>query len=349
MKLILTIISGLLLAIIPAAYCLTEDLDYELGGQLVLQYSGYYGDENVEEGFVLSDDEFMVRKAAISLHGTYGDHISFEMEFGSERCPFSTSDDVRVLEGSIFFEPSEQFKIGYSRGHVLRGYQLAHDCTDLLAGEKVRWGKAIGACHPTGVQAEFDTDFSAGGGLTLQLSYNNGPTTDSLDDEHDFNIGVNYRSPVDGLFFTGFFTDLETDFNLDQKVDTGSRIGFGSRFDRNNFIIGGEYYIIDGVSSPFEDIESDDLEMRAYYVETAYRFPMDGIIAYVQPYIRFQSWDKGYNAGGNHEHKYLDSGLNMGISGYDAFFRLEYQTRIDEPDGVMDEEDKLIVRLQLNL
>ncbi|MBN1295761.1 hypothetical protein JXA80_03210 [bacterium] len=341
------IISTLCLSL--SVHGFNDELDYTFSGQLALQYSGYFGDEDPAAGFVLPDDEYMLRKAAICLEGRYGKYVTFGMEIGSERCPSSASDAVKVLDGFLFFAPTETFKIGMSRGHVLRGYQLNHDCTDLLTGEKVRWTKAVAACHPTGMVARFDTSFATGGALALEFSYNNGPNTEKIEDEHDLNIGIQYDTPVDGLSLTGFYTDIEADFDLDQTIDKGDRMGIGARYDNGTFVLGGEYYSINGIASPFETVSNNDLEMRAWYMESGYRFKTGEMFPYIQPYVRYQVWDKGTNAPGDNEYHYLDVGLTAGIGGFDAFLRIDYQTRIGEPDNVIDEEDMLIVRLQLNL
>ena len=332
-----------------AGQCFTDGLTYEFGGQLALQYSGYYGDEDLENGFVLPDDENLVRKAAISINGTHGKYIFFEVELGSERCPSSSSDNVRVLEAKILFKPIENAYMGFSRGHILRGYHFSHDCTDLLTAEKVRWSSATAACHPTGVVAGYHMDFSKQSGLDFELSYNNGMNSNTVEDEFDFNIGVNYQSPIKGLSLMGFYTKMDTDFDLDQTMDNGKRIGLGARFDDGKFTLGSEYYFIDGAASPFDEKTSSELQMRAFYIETAYRFTFDKIISYVQPYVRYQSWDRGYNVSWDSNYEYMDFGMNVGIGGYDASFRAEYQTRIGEPDYSIDEEDKLILRLQINL
>ncbi len=107
--------------------------------------------------------------------------------------------------------------------------------------------------------------------------------------------------------------------------------------------------MLNGASGPFNEVDPGDLEMRAYYVESAYKAKVDSMITYLQPYVRFQSWDKGYNINGDNEYQFVDFGINAGLSGYDAFLRAEYQTRINEPGDSIDEEDKLILRLQINL
>ncbi|MCD4655462.1 hypothetical protein K8T06_16200 [bacterium] len=332
-----------------SAFCFADGLTYEFSGQLAMQFSGYYGDEDPENGFVLPDNEYLVRKAALTVHGNYGKYISFAMEFGSEKCPFSSSDNVKFLEAQLFFLPFDNFKIGFSKGHVLRGYHLNHDCTDLMTAEKVRWSSNIAGCHPTGMLASFEHEFSENSGLELEVSYNNGPNSNTLGDEHDLNFGVHYRTHLNGLSISGFYSDIEADFNLDQVIDNGERIGIGARFDNGKFIIGSEYYVINGGVSLYEDIDSSDLEMRAYYVESSYIFNTDKIVSYVQPYARFQSWDKGSNVKGDHEFHYMDFGIKTGIDQYDAFFSVEYQTRISEPDGAIDEPDKFILRFQINI
>lgn len=341
-------ISIIYIVIVPGTVSANlDDLDFNFGGEISLQYSGYFGDDDPDNGFVVPDDEFMVRKGALSLEGTYGEHISFGMEVGAEQCPSSSSTNVKILEACLMFRPNEQFRIGLSKAHVLRGYHLSRDCTHLTTAEKVRWSASIAACHPAGVQAGYIMNFRDDSSLELEVSYNNGINSDNVEEEHDVNFGFNYITSIKGLTFAGFYTDVKADFDLDQTMDAGNRMGLGVRYETDTLTLGGEYYLIEGTISPFSDIDPSDMEMSAYYIEAAYKLKIDKAVSYIEPYIRFQSWDRASNVSEDHEYQYMDLGLTFGIDGYNAQIRAEYQTRISEPENVVDEEDKLILRFQL--
>jgi hypothetical protein len=194
---------------------------------------------------------------------------------------------------------------------------------------------------------EFDRDFSQNMGISAQLAYLSGSQRESISEEHDMNIGLIFRTPIQGLSIGGFYTVIELDFEYDGTPEMASRKGIGLDYDAFNANLRGEYYLGKGFYSMYPDVNSADLEMRAFFVECAYKWET-GIeaIDYIQPYAMYQSWDQAYNVEGNQRYTYLTAGFALGIGSPNVKLRIDYETPIDSPEDTFEEADRLIIRLQ---
>ncbi len=209
----------------------TEIPTPEIHGIIALQYRGYFGNDDIEAGYVVPADEWFVRFATIELIGKLSEHIEYNLEMGMARCPASTTTSVRLMEAGFFFKPFDSLKIGMKKGHILRGFELHDRCLEILTAEKPRFATAFAPCHPVGGVILFDRDFAENMGLEAELALLNGPAGGTMDDEHDVNFGLIFRTPLPGLSIGGYYNDLSIDFDFDCTKQKANRSSFGFNYD----------------------------------------------------------------------------------------------------------------------
>ena len=319
------------------------DLERDLGGD-ELAPSGYVGPKN----------GFSIRHATLEVEGEPSQYLEYNLEMGSATC-LGRGGQILLMEASLFFKPCDFLKMGFMKGHILRGFELYQCCKEVITAEKPRYFKTFAPCHPTGAVIEADYDFTETTGITAQLAYLNGVVYGRVDDEYDVNLGVIFRTPVEGLQLGGYYNKVKEDFELDGEPDAGSRGSIGLNFERFNLHLRGEYYLGKGFYSRYEDVSSEELEMRAFFVETAYKFQIEKeMLKYIQPYCMYQMWDKASNLDGEEEQKYdyLTLGVTFGLNGTsdaDTKIRVNYETPLSKPESAQEEADQLIVRLQIDI
>ena len=317
----------------------------EFHSEVTLQSEMYFGDDDTISGYLVPDNKFVIRHAVIEAVGKLGNYIEYDMEIGSATC-VGAGNQILLMEAGLFIKPLDFLKAGIMKGHIMRGFELHDECVHLITAEKPRFSFTFSPCHPTGLVIETDYDFTDAMGISAQLAYLDG-ATGTFDDEHDINLGLTFRTPIEGLSFGGFYTDWQQDFEFDGEPDNGLRTGFG--FDMNKFDahLRGEYYLGKGFYSNYENVSSKDLEMNAFYIEGAYMVKTgSNILPYVQPYVMYQSWDKASNVDGDYVYSYLTTGMSFGLGEYDAKLRIEYETPISAPDDAPEEARKLVIRIQ---
>ena len=265
-------------------------------------------------------------------------------------------------------------KIGFMKGHIMRGFEMYDECVGVLTAEKAySLGAFKNQCHPTGIIFEADYDLSKTMGFQTQIGILNGPQEMSFDTEYDRNIGLIFRTPLPGLSVGGYYNLIKQDFgNVDPATnkpvyEEGNRFGFGADFDFNNIFLRGEYYAGKGFTGskvPETIKPAEKLEMNAFYIEGAYTIKTNsGKISYIQPYVMYQSWNKASNVDAfywdnpatiiddeilceNFVSNYLTAGITFGLDEEHTKLKIDYEFPVTVSDNESEEAGKLIVRLQ---
>ena len=333
-----------LLLVHPVA---AEDLSMpEIHATVAVQSEFYFGEDDTTLGYQVPGNKFTIRYAAIELKGELEKYVEYNLEIGSASCVGPGIGIIR-MEAGIFFKPFDFLKAGIMQGHILRGFELGEECMDVLTAEKPRFSKTLAPCHPTGAVMKLNYSFTEATGISAEIAYLNGQQKGTFDEEHDMNLGLIFHTPISGLSVGGFHSDIEQDFEYDGKIDKASRTGFGFNYDAFNVHLRGEYYLGKGFSSSYPDVTSEDLEMRMFYIEGGYKWQTKiTAITYVEPYVMYQSWDKGYNVEGDQKYTYITTGLTLGLGSPNTKLRIDYETPIDSPPDTYDEAGRLIIRIQ---
>jgi hypothetical protein len=310
-----------------------------------------------------AESGFTIREGKILVEGIYEQYLEYNLEVGSASC---LSGGFIVMEAGILLKPLPHWKVGVTKGHVLRGFEMNQECVQLLTAEKPLFAMKYSPCHPLGAKVEFERDFGEHSGLLAQLVVAEG-TGGTLDDEHDINIGVHYRTPFPGFTLASSYTfwkwnapfvrkdsilapgGARDDYTIvwieDKAVYDGYRAIVGFDYDASNLQLRGEAFIgkayKDLLDIPYyAEIWADssnatkiakapfeELEMNAFLVQAGYTLPLNnGRFSYLQPYIQYQWWDQAANLDGDYQSAFLTIGFNVGIGPGDARFRIDYQT-----------------------
>ena len=339
--------------------------------ELALQAESYSGgDSTFNAGKAkYAETGFTIREAKGIIEGLYEDYLEYNLEFGSASC---MDGGFLVLEAGVLLLPYPGWKVGITKGHVLRGFEMYHDCVHLLTAEKPLFAKKFSPCHPLGVTVQYEKDFDKQSGILAQLAVCEG-SGESFDDEHDINLGVHYRTPLPGLTLAGSYTfwrwntnytvqdsvhtpggtrDDYTYFRRDERmVYDGNRMIFGFSYDNYRLQVQGEFFAGKGFKDLLDipyyaDLWADsgniakitgapfeDLEMNALLLQAGYEFPLrSDKFKFLQPYVQYQCWDQAANLDGDYRCSYLSIGLNIGLGNRDARFKIDYQTCLDFAD-----------------
>ncbi len=337
----------------------------EFNANLELQLESFDGDEMEPfAGYETPTSRFSIRHASIEALGKIGEKFEYGIEAGTATC--LAGGQFTLMDASVLYKPLEYLKVGFIKGEILRGFHLSRDCGELLTAEKLRFAKTLAPCHPTGAIVELDYTFENNYGVLLQIAYLNGKETGNIDEEYDQNIGLILTTPIKGLAFGGYYNRIKANYGTGEGPDytmqngNGMRMGFGAGYEANNFTLRGEYYLLEGFyNNPFsgtlyEDeaetiyINSEDLEMNAFYLESGYsvKTGLEELVA-IQPYLRYQFWDKATNAYGDHKVSFVTMGINFWMDkNSQTLFRIDYESQLVAPDGVEKDASLLIVRLQ---
>lgn len=358
--------SGLigLLLLSPPAFAL-DPTPPEVHVAMAMQYENF-GKEGPQlaTSFGPGKDRFAVRHAALEISGAFGPRWEYSLEAGTATCAGGTG--FMLMEAGAFYRIAEPLSIGLMKGHILRGFELHDECTDVLTAEKPLWSQTFAPCHPTGAVGEIDISLPAGMRLEGQLALLNGGADGTLEDEHSVNIGLLLRAPRKGLSVGGFFNPVkEATGEFDPVTwepfhEEGYRFGLGLDFAGETLSFRSEYYrgrcfsAGNGMGAmPLDDsISPGDHEMKAFYIETGYRIPIGRVsIPAVQPYARYQYWDRFSNSEENYGVDYLTAGVTVSLAETAGILRFEYETPVDTPGiilgtAVEEEAGRFIVRMQ---
>jgi len=312
---------------------------------------------------------FTIRDAKVVLEGSYKQYLEYNLEVGTASC---LDGGFMVMEAGILYKPHEDWKMGITKGHVLRGFEMYHECVQLLTAEKPLFAKKFSPCHPLGATVEYERDIDEHSGVLAQFVIAEG-SGGTLDDEHDINLGAHYLTPIPGLTIAASYTlwkwnaeysrkdsiptpggardDYTTIWIEERAVYDGYRAIFGIDYAGYNIKFRSEYFIgsafKDLLDIPYyADIWADssntakiigapfeDLEMKAFFIEAGYTIPINNDhFHYLQPYLQYQWWDQAANLDGEYQSAFIATGFNVGIGPGIARFRIDYQTCIDFAD-----------------
>ena len=342
----LILVLSILLLIFSPIYA--QDLSIsEIHATVVMQSEFYFGEDDTTLGYQIPDNRFTVRYATIELEGELDKYVEYNLEIGTASC-VGPGIGVNIMEAGVYLKPVSFLKAGLIQGHIMRGFELYQECMDIVTAEKPRFAKTFVPCHPTGAVIALDCNFTETMGISAQLAYLNGPQKVTISKEHDMNLGLIFSTPIPGLSVGGFYTDIQQDFEYDDTLDTALRKGFGFDYNAFNTHLRGEYYLGKGFYSNYPEVNSENLEMRAFFVEGAYKWKTGvKVIYYIQPYVMYQSWDKAYNVEDGQKYTYLTAGLTLGIGSPNTKLRIDYVTPIDFPEDSYEEASRIILRLQV--
>ncbi|MCD4819491.1 MAG: hypothetical protein K8S23_12450 [Candidatus Cloacimonetes bacterium] len=358
----------------------------EIHTNIVIQAESYFGDNVVVKDsaawnpdfettlYQVPDNKFAVRSATIEAEGKFKEKIEYNMEIGMATCSGGTGINILLMEAGLFYKPYEFMKIGFMKGHIMRGFEMHDECVGVLTAEKAHFlGAFKNQCHPTGFILEADYDFTESMGFETQIGILNGPQEMSFDKEYDRNIGLSLRTPLSGLSIGGYFNKIKQDFgNINPATneplyEKGHRFGFGADFDLNNIFVRGECFAGEGFSGslvPDSLKSADNLKMNAFYLEGAYTIKTNSEkIPYVQPYVMYQSWNKAADVNAfywdnpatfiddnilceNFVSNYFTFGVTLGLDEEHTKLKIDYELPVIVPDNESKEAGRLIVRLQ---
>jgi hypothetical protein len=144
---------------------------------------------------------------------------------------------------------------------------------------------------------------------------------------------------------------------------SGYRLGLGFDFGRDALSLRSEYYTGRcfgkgtgmGTLPIDESISPSDHEMSAFFVQAGYRIVKGGAsVPWVQPYLRYQHWDRLSNSEHDYEFSYLTAGCTFGRPDSDGILRIDYETPVSTPESIMgiaveEEAPRLLVRMQVSI
>ena len=336
--------------------------------ELVLQAESFFnGDSTYFAGMErFAENGYTIREAKVIVEGSYQQLMEYNLEIGSAAC---TDGGFMVMEAGILLSPHPYWKAGITKGHVLRGFEMYHECVHLLTAEKPVFAKKYSPCHPLGVTIEFEDDFGKYSGLLAQLVIAEG-SGGTLQDECDINMGVHYRTPLQGLTLAGSYTFLKwnapysrkdsvPDLNgvrdsyeyfwvEEKEVYNGYRAIAGIDFNTHHIQARSEVYLGKGFkdlldipyyADQWADSSNiakttkapfEDLKMAAFLIQAGYTIPTQlGQISSLQPYIQYQWWDQATHLEGDYQSAFLTFGMNFVIGPGNAKLRIDYQHCLD--------------------
>ncbi|MCD4829881.1 MAG: hypothetical protein K8R90_10675 [Candidatus Cloacimonetes bacterium] len=300
----------------------------------------FYSGDTANDGSYDRDNRFQVRKAALAFEGVLTDRVDYALEVGTSTC-VGIGGGVKLMEAVVMYALADNFHIGLQQGHILRGMAATTECAARLTMEKPAFLKTFGSCHPLGFVANNYIELGERMGLEAELAILNG-VNGTLQGEHDYNLGIIFDTPVEGLSVAGVYNHTAQSYfddNYEEYSEDGYRAGGGLNYLAHGIWVTGEYFTGKG-------FESDDQEMNAWYAQGGYEFStgLERLPA-VQPYICYESWDRDSENDSDAQFSYIEAGLNLRLSA-NTIIKSAYRTPHDTPDSAVEEPASFIVRLQ---
>ena len=327
----------------------------ELHASITVQ-AEFYGDgAPLLTSFGPGVNRYALRHVAFEILGRVGEHVEYNLEAGVATC--MGGGNIKLMEGGVYYRFSPALRLGVMQGHVFRGFELRQECVQVLTAEKPVWAKTFAPCHPMGVVCDFAVDLEGHMEIEGQIGYLNGADS-TLDREHDANMGLIFRTPVEGLSVAGYYNDVELDLGYSDEWEllhgNGYRAGVGANYDAHNVFLQGEYYTGRGfergvaVGADQTSVGPEDHEMVAYYLEGAYTIATGfDPVPSVQPYVRYQVWDRASNGPEDLEYTYITAGVTIALGNGNCSLKIDYEAPISTPqDAAEKEASRFVVRLQ---
>ncbi len=301
----------------------------------------HYDGDNANQGAYDTANRVQIRKAELGLEGALAEYMNYEIAFGVSTCQ-GGGIDFKLMEAVLEYELPYNIIVAIQQGHVLRGIAGSTECSDRMTLEKPIFHTSLFNCHPTGIVVRTVQELGMESEVEFEAAFMNGGNQ-TMSDEWDFNYGLIYRTPLQGLSVALDYNHVGRIYydNLGQiYTRAGSRMIGGLSYEDYNITVAGEYFAVKGYTT-----EED--EMSAYYAMLGYSFPVDSDrIKAIQPYAMYEYWDKDSANDTESEYTYLNAGFNLTLNKYTKL-RFGYQTELDKPDGAEEKPDSATLRLQI--
>ena len=302
----------------------------------------FYSSDNNNEGMYNTDNRFQIRKAVFGLEGLYDEHIEYAFELGLSTCSGSGMQ-VQVMDAGLLYLVTDDFKLGIQQGHILFGFAGKTECSARLSLEKSDFVKTFGECHPLGFVMNKYTEIGYNMGVEAEFAVLNGKSS-TFNGDARYNFGLIFETPLQGLALTGVYNfgedvyyDADNSY-LEFKKET-NRIIAGIEYRNHNLWLTGEMFKGKGFTTYKQ-------EMNAWYAQLGYDFKTDfDRLASIQPYVKYEFWDKNYDSPIKDEISMVESGINFKLSA-NTMVRCAYQKNKVESDNSEKSPNALIVRLQ---
>lgn len=310
---------------------------------IMLDFNSYSGDD-ANSGAYDTSNRFQVRKAAFGINGRIGEYLSYGIEAGVATC-VGTGTGLKLMDAEIDYHLNDNITLSVKQGHVLRGFSGVTECSVRVPMERPIFFTAMTTCHPTGFVANFQYDLPLNADIEVEAAFMNGGGGETLNGEKDYNFGTIINTPLPGLAVTGVYNLISKEYYINEsmKSEDGHRAIGGLKYDYNNLSVSGEYYTGKG-------FDTKDREYNAYYLLGSYmvRTNFTDRMNYIQPFVRYTSWDKAAELDTEQEFGYLDAGLIISLDAYTKL-KFNYNKNTSQPKGMNEEPASFVARLQVNI
>ncbi len=300
----------------------------------------FYGSDNNNNGSYNNDNRFQIRKAVFGLEGIYDDYIEYSLEFGLSTC-VGSGTQIQLMDAGLLYLINEDFKVGLQQGHILFGFASKTECSARLSLEKSDFIKTYGDCHPQGFLINKYTEIGSTMGIEAEFAVLNGKSS-TFNGDARYNFGLIFDTPLQGLALTGIYNFGNQEFyGQDYKPyeKETKRFISGLEYRNYNLWLTAELYTGKGFTR-------SDQKMQAYYTQIGYDFKVDlPRLASIQPYLKYDFWDKDSDSKVKDEFKTIETGLNFKLSA-NTMLRCAYQKNTVESDISVKTPNAFVLRLQ---
>ncbi len=334
--------NGLILVILLASIGLSAVEMPEIHFDILLD-AKFYSGESANEDTYDTTNRYQIRKAAFAAEGELTDHIEYAFEAGIATC-IGGGDQLRLMEAELMYELYDGIRLGLKQGHVLKGFAAVTECSGQLSMEKPAFMSTFGDCHPQGAVLSGQFDFGYNMALNAELSVMNGPNG-TLNNEYDCNAGIIFALPLKGLSIAEYYNRISRQYYNENYVrysKIGYRAGSGIEYRNYNVWASFEYFTGEGFAR-------DDQKNVAWYAQCGYdvHLGLDRLKS-VQPFVRYESWDRDVDADEKQVYNYLEMGVNLFIS-ENTLLRGSFRTNQECPNGVVEDPDSYVIRMQTRI
>lgn len=301
----------------------------------------FFSGENNNNGNYNNANRFQVRKASLAFEGLITDRVEYDLEIGLSGCTSgSGGDQIKLMDVAVMYEFMDDFKFGIKQGHIINGYASLTGCSSRLTLEKPEAVKSFGSCNAFGFVINKYTPIGDIMALEAELAILNG-TKGTLNGEGQYNFGLIFDTFIQGLSLLGSYNytqNIYYDSSYEEYTEDGYRFVAGANYQNNNIWLTAEYYTGEG-------FVNDDQQMNTWYAQAGYDFRIGWeFLNSVQPYARYEFWDKDVDAKIKNDYKVIETGINFKLTPYTAL-RCAYRS-VDASIKNSQDPNSFIVRLQ---
>lgn len=301
----------------------------------------FFRGDRANDGSYDNANRFQVRKAEICFEGELADRAEYSTAIGMCTCSGNAAT-VDIPEAEIMYKLHRNIKLGLRKGHVLRGFNSRIECDGLLASEKPHYSLAFGSCHPIGIVASSHHELPHNMVIETEISALNGGNS-TLDNEHEYNCGVVFQTPVPGLSAIAVYDHVNRkyyDSLFNQYSKNGYRWAAGLEYMAHSLWISSEYQRGKG-------FERDEQKMEAWYIQAGWEIGTNlKALPAIQPYAYYENWNR--DIGDDAVNQYLELGINFKTLP-NSMLRVAYKSMIDKAPGSLADPDQLLARIQISI